>query len=149
MMNEIVPGCHVIMHFTLILEDGTVAEDSSDSEPLAFIMGDGSLIEGLEVVLYGLKAGDEQTVTLTPDQAFGFHDPENIHVVPLSDFSVGMQPEENQIIVFTTPTGNEVAGTIKKVSTDTALVDFNHPLAGHNLLYKVRILEVTITQDHC
>lgn len=142
MMSEIVPGSRVIMHFSLTLEDGTVAEDSFNREPLEFIMGDGSLIEGLEITLYGLKAGDEQTVTLAPDQAFGLHDPENIHEMPLSDFSTDKQPEENQIIAFTTPAGDEVAGTIKKISTDTALVDFNHPLAGHDLLYKVQIVEV-------
>ncbi len=141
-MSEIVPGSRVIMHFSLTLEDGTVAEDSFDKEPLEFTMSDGSLIEGLEIVLYGLKAGDEQTVTVTPEQTFGFYDPENIHEMPLSDFSAGMQPEEDQIIAFTTPAGDEVAGTIRKISTDTALVDFNHPLAGHDLLYKVKILKV-------
>ncbi len=141
-MSEIAPGSRITMHLSLTLEDGTVAEDTFDGEPLEFTMGDGSLNEGLEMALYGLRAGDEQTVTMTPDQTFGFYDPENIHEVPLSDFPADARPEENQIIAFTTSSGDEVAGAIKKVSTDTVLVDFNHPLAGHDLLYRVKILKV-------
>lgn len=142
-MSEILPGSSVTMHFSIALEDGTVAEDSFDGEPLNFTLGDGSLNEGLELALYGLKAGDEQTVTMTPDQTFGYHDPENIHQMPISDFDQDMQPAEGMIIGFTTPAGDEVPGLIRTVSDDMVEVDFNHPLAGHDLLYKVKILEVS------
>ena len=50
--------CEVTMHFTLALEDGTTADATVDGEPMTFNMGDGTMIEGLEMVLYGLKAGD-------------------------------------------------------------------------------------------
>ncbi|TNG01262.1 MAG: peptidylprolyl isomerase, partial [Gammaproteobacteria bacterium] len=78
-MNEITTGSKVSMHFSLTLEDGTVAEDTFDQEPITFTMGDGTMIEGLELALYGLSPGDEQIVTMEPQQTFGFHDPENIH----------------------------------------------------------------------
>jgi len=142
-MIEIRPGSKVTMHFSLTLEDGTVAESSFDGEPFEFTMGDGSLNEGLELGLYGMKTGDEETLTMTPDQTFGFHDPENIHVMPRSDFDADMELQEGLIIGFTTPAGDEVPGMIKGVSDKSVTVDFNHPLAGHELLYRIKIIEVT------
>jgi len=142
-MTEIQAGSKVTMHFSLTLEDGTVAEDSFDGEPFQFTMGDGSLNEGLELGLYGMKAGDEETLTMTPDQTFGFHDPENIHEMPGSYFNVDMELAEGMIVGFTTPAGDEVPGMIREVSDNLVIVDFNHPLAGHELLYRIKILEVT------
>jgi FKBP-type peptidyl-prolyl cis-trans isomerase SlpA len=142
-MSEIQAGSKVTMHFSLTLEDGTVAEDSFDSKPLEFTMGDGSLNEGLELGLYGMKAGEEETLTMTAEQTFGFHDPENIHDMPRSEFDVGMDLAEGMIIGFTTPAGDEVPGMIKEVSEKSVLVDFNHTLAGHELIYRVKILDVS------
>lgn len=141
-MSQIQPDSRVTMHFSITLEDGTVAEYSFDNKPLSFTMGDGSLNEGLELALYGLKEDDEQTVTMTPDQTFGYHDPENIHQLPVSDFDQDIQPTEGMIIGFTTPAGDEVPGLIKSVDDKMVKVDFNHPLAGHDLVYKVKIIEV-------
>ena len=142
MMNEICPGSRVTMHFSITLEDGTVAENSFDGDPLEFTMGDGTLNEGLELGLYGMKAGEEEILTLMPEQTFGFHDPDNIHEMPLSDFDSAMQLQEGLIIGFTTPAGDEVPGMIKQLDADKVYVDFNHPLAGHELLYRVKILNV-------
>jgi len=142
-MTEIQAGSKVTMHFSLTLEDGTVAEDSFDSEPLEFIMGDGSLNEGLELGLYGMKAGEEETLSMTPEQTFGFHDPENLHEMLRSEFDADMDLAEGMIIGFTTPAGDEVPGIIREVSDKLVIVDFNHPLAGHELLYRVKILDVS------
>jgi FKBP-type peptidyl-prolyl cis-trans isomerase SlpA len=141
-MNEIVPGSKVTMHFSITLEDGTVAEDSFDGDPLEFTLGDGTLNKGLELGLYGMKAGEEDTMTMSPEQTFGFHDPENIHDMPLTDFDPAMDLQEGMIIGFTTPAGDEVPGMIRSLGADKVAVDFNHPLAGHELTYKVRILDV-------
>ena len=80
------PGSEVLMHFSLSLADGTVADSTNEGEPLRFVMGDGTLIEGLELVLYGLKQGDRQCLSIEPRDAFGFPDEENIHTLPRSEF---------------------------------------------------------------
>ena len=142
-MSEIQAGSRVTMHFSLTLEDGTVAEDSFNAEPLQFTMGDGSLNEGLELGLYGMQAGDEEILHMSPEQTFGFHDPDNIHEMARSDFDADMPLEEGMIIAFNTPAGDELPGMIKQVLTDTVTVDFNHPLAGHDLIYRVKILDIS------
>ncbi|MGD8483343.1 MAG: FKBP-type peptidyl-prolyl cis-trans isomerase [Thioalkalispiraceae bacterium] len=136
------PGCEVTMHFTLTLEDGTVADTTIGHDPIQFIMGDGSLIEGLELALYGLKTGDKQVLSIEPREAFGFPDEENIHEMPRSEFPADMSIEQGMIIEFDTPSGERVPGAIKDIKNDTVVVDFNHPLAGHEITFDVEILEI-------
>jgi FKBP-type peptidyl-prolyl cis-trans isomerase SlpA len=141
-MTEITVGSKVSMHFSLTLEDGTVAEETFSHEPITFTVGDGTMIEGLELALYGLRPGDEQVVTMEPQQTFGFHDPDNIHDMPRDEFDKSMALKEGMVIGFTTPAGDEVPGSIVKIDPDFVKVDFNHPLAGHDLIFRVRILSV-------
>ena len=136
------PGSEVLMHFTLSLADGTVADSTVEGEPLRFVMGDGSLIEGLELVLYGLKQGDRQCLSIEPRDAFGFPDADNIHTMPRSEFPEDIQLEVGQIIGFSTPSGEEVPGAIQEIKDEEVVVDFNHPLAGHEIIFDVEILEV-------
>ena len=143
-VTEIGPGTRVRMHFALSLPDGIEAISTFGDEPLEFSWGDGTLRPGLELALLGLKAGDEQTLTLLPEQAYGLHDDALVHDMPRSDFPDLIDPEVGQIIAFASPTGEETAGSIRAVDGETVQVDFNNPLAGHDVVFRVRILEVTV-----
>jgi FKBP-type peptidyl-prolyl cis-trans isomerase SlpA len=79
---------------------------------------------------------------LSPEQGYGYPEPENVHTMPVSDFPADMAPEEGQIIAFDGPDDEEIVGTIIKVGKDDVDVDFSHPLAGRNLLFKAEIVEV-------
>ena len=140
---SIMPGSRVLMHYSITLEEGTVADSSYDGEPLEFVMGDGTLLEGLERALYGLQAGQHQSLRIPPLEGFGFRDTDNIHPMARSEFQADMQLEPGVIIDFTTPSGASVPGMIREVAEDVVQVDFNHPLAGHEITFKVDILEVT------
>ena len=136
------PGCNVTMHFCLSLQDGTIADESAEGEPLRFTMGDGTLIQGLELALYGLKVGEKQSLSIDPRDAFGFPEDENVHSMPRSEFDKSMNIEPGMIVAFTTPAGQEVPGTIKEVNDETVLVDFNHPLSGFDVTFDVEILDI-------
>lgn len=144
---EIAPGFAVTLHLSLTLADGTEALSTFDEEPLEITIGDGTLQGALELALIGLKQGEEQTLTLDPDQTYGWHQTELIHELPLSDFPADMQPEAGQVIGFNTDTGEELAGMVLAIDNDQVKVDFNHPLAGKELVYKVNILRVTPPQE--
>lgn len=135
-------GSEVLMHFSLSLKDGTLADGSIEDEPLSFKMGDGTLIEGLEMVLYGLKKGDTQTLEIEPRDSFGFPDDENIHEMSRDEFATELEIKEGVIISFSTPSGDEIPGTIINVGEEIVKVDFNHPLAGHTVQFFVEILDV-------
>lgn len=136
------PGSKVTMHFCIRANDGTVMESSFDDEPETFVMGDGTLLKGFELALVSLKAGDRQTLTLTPDLAYGYRDPDAVTVMSRSAFPEDMPVEPGSTIAFTTAEGHEVPGTILAVQGEAVEVDFNHPLAGQEVVLEVEILAV-------
>jgi len=147
MNYPISPESTVTLHLSLGLEDGTVAESTFEGEPLTFIMGDGTLVEGLELGLYGLQAGTNQRLVLEPEQAFGLHDPAKLHQLPRAEFPTELALEPGIIIGFDTPSGEELPGTIVSLTDETVEVDFNHPLAGRVVVFEVEIIAVVPAQD--
>lgn len=141
--HEIVPGSTVTLHFSLTLPDGTEAVSTFDEEPLSFEIGDKTFQPTMELALYGLRAGDEQTLTLTPEQAYGDPEPGLVHRLPRSDFG-DLLPEVGQIMSFAVGEAGETMGVIREIDGDEVVVDFNHPLAGHEVVFRVRILEVGV-----
>jgi FKBP-type peptidyl-prolyl cis-trans isomerase SlpA len=139
---QIVPGSVVSLHLRIDLEDGTEALSTFDEEPVDLVVGDGTLQPGLELAIYGLSPGDRQTLNLMPEQAYGLRDTSLIHNLPLSDFGDGITPEAGQLIAFQLPGGEETAGLVLDVADGQVEVDFNHPLAGHEIRFSVEILSV-------
>jgi len=140
--DTIQPGSEVVMHFSITLEDGTVADSTEGEEPLQFVMGDQTLIEGLELALYGLKVGDKQSLKIEPENAYGYPDPENIHAMQREDFPDDMEIKKGIIVGFATPAGDEFPGTVIEVDEKQVMVDFNHPIAGHEIVFDVEILGI-------
>ena len=135
-------GSTVTLHLSLALENGRVAESTFEDDPHTFTVGDGSLLPGLEMALYGLRPGDTQHLVLHPAQAFGTRDPARIHTLSRTAFSDDISLESGLIIGFTDTAGMEMPGAVLSV-TDTAVeVDFNHPLAGHAITFDVEIIDV-------
>jgi FKBP-type peptidyl-prolyl cis-trans isomerase SlpA len=132
----------VLIHYSLAMTNGTVIESSFDEEPLQVTMGSGQLTDGMELAIVGLEEGVEQTLTLTPEQCFGERDEANIHDMPLADFTDELRPETGLTFNFGTDDGHEILGTIRSVKDETVEVDFNHPLAGHALIFSVKILGI-------
>ncbi len=141
--NLIAPGSRVVMHYRLALEDGNVVDSTwDDDEPIAFVVGDGTMAAGLDDALQGLKEGDHVTLHLAPDQAFGQKDTANIHAMSREEFDPQMPLEQGMVIGFTLPNGEELPGMILEVEAESVLVDFNHPLSGHTIMFEVLLLSV-------
>ncbi|MCG5510753.1 FKBP-type peptidyl-prolyl cis-trans isomerase [Ectothiorhodospira sp. A-7Y] len=132
------------MHFRLCLEDGAVADDTrtDGGEPVTFTVGTGELLPGLEAVVMGLAAGDHRTVTLPPEQAYGFASPRAVQTLDRDDFPPDLPLKEGLVLGFDTPTGEQIPGLIRELREDGVTVDFNHPLAGQTVTVTVEILAV-------
>lgn len=135
-------GSGVTMHFSLRLADGMLVESSFDDEPISFVLGDGTLDRGLELALLGLVAGDRQTLSLMPGQAYGMRDEALLQRVRKSLFPEDMLLEPGQIVGFSGEDGEDMAGAIIEIGDDDVQVDFNHPLAGREIEFEVHILAV-------
>ena len=139
---KITPNSRVTLHHQLGLTDGTVLEDSFEGEPLCVQLGRGELAEGLELALIDLEEGDEQTIDIGPDLAFGYPDAEAIHELPRSEFRDDAPLEPGVIMEFSMPNGETLPGTILETDDERVRIDFNHPLAGETVRYRVKILKV-------
>lgn len=142
-MNKIQPDSIVTLHYQLLLDDGTEVESSYGDEAVEFELGDGSLTEGMERALLDKASGEKISVMLSPEQAYGYPDKDNIHDMPLSDFPDDMQPEPGQVIAFDGPGDEEIVGTIIAIKKKQVSVDFSHPLAGRELQFNAEIINVS------
>lgn len=143
MSKLIASDSQVLFHFTIKLEDGSVADSTQlHGKPAKLQMGDGSLTPSFEACLLGLEAGTKTSFELGPDDAFGPVNPNNIHHMERSRFGADLELEEGAILSFTQPNGAEMPGIIRAVAGDSVTVDFNHPLAGHKVTFEVEILAV-------
>jgi FKBP-type peptidyl-prolyl cis-trans isomerase SlpA len=132
----------VLMHYSIALTDGTLIESSFGDDPVEITMNQGDITEGMELALFGLKEGDRQTLTLTPEQGFGYRDEDNVHDMPLSDFPKDLPPEAGLSYSFESPDDGEIPGTVLSVTQEAAKIDFNHPLAGQEIVFTVEILGI-------
>lgn len=142
-MTTINQDSAVTLHFTIKLKDGSVADSTHNmGKPAKFVMGDGSLSENFEKCLLGLNAGEAKSVELAAADAFGLPNPDNIHHLDRSRFSDQADLSVGTIMAFSGPEGMEIPGIITDVAGDSVTVDFNHPLAGQDVIFDVEILSV-------
>lgn len=135
-------GTQVKLHFELLLEDGKAVDSTFDKEPATLSIGDGNLPEGFESCLYDLQAGDQKTFTVLPEKAFGQHNPSNVQQLSRTDFSNIDELKEGMIVGFADKAGGELPGVIAEIGEKQITVDFNHPLAGRTLTFKVEVIDV-------
>ena len=142
-LQSIAENSQVILHFDLKLSDGSAADSTRvHNIPAKLTMGDGSLTANFEKCLLGLKAGDKKEFSLTAEDAFGQPNPDNIHHLDRTRFGADTPPEVGMIMAFTQPDGNELPGIIRAVEGHSVTVDFNHPLAGQEVIFAVEIIDV-------
>ncbi|MFK3941406.1 FKBP-type peptidyl-prolyl cis-trans isomerase [Pseudomonas monteilii] len=131
----------VTLHFALHLENGDTVDSTFDKAPATFTVGDGNLLPGFEAALFGFKAGDRRSLSIAPENAFGQPNPQNVQVMPRSQFT-DMELSEGLLVIFNDATNTELPGVVKQFDDDQVTIDFNHPLAGKTLNFEVEILEV-------
>lgn len=141
MSERIGPGKKVTLHFSVALPSGEVVDSTRPREvPAEFTVGDGSLLPGFEKALMGLQAGDRRSVFIDARRGFGDWNPDNLQTFTRVQFS-GMDLQPGLVISFADK-GGELPGVVKEVGEETVVVDFNHPLAGRDLVFEVDIIRV-------
>ena len=139
--NMIQAGSTVTMDYTLTV-DGQVEDSSQGKEPLTFVMGEGKIIPGLERQLEGLTQGDTRTITVSPDEGYGQRNPEAVKEIDKSAFKDASAMKVGQVVTAHSQSGHTYHGIITDVRDKTVMVDFNHPLAGKELKFDVKIVDV-------
>ena len=134
-------GQVVSMDYMLIV-DGTMIDASEKGKPLQFIQGRGMIIPGLERALYGLGVGAMREVSVAPRDGYGETNPQAILEFERSRFPADMLLEEGGSVQMRHENGKIVAAKILEIGPERVKLDFNHPLAGKQLNFAIKIVAI-------
>lgn len=141
-MNKAVAGCKVKVHYTGTLKDGTIFDSSLEREPLAFTVGAGQMIAGFDQGVVGMIEGEEKTIVIPAEMAYGEIREDLIFSVPIGHMPEDYVPTAGDQLAVTSSDGNPFSVTVKEVHEDTVILDGNHSLAGKELTFSVTMVEV-------
>ena len=129
----------VSMEYTLRV-DNEVIDSSIGQEPLEFLAGHGNIISGLEREMIGMKVGDSKDVIVTPADGYGEYDEEAFMDVPRGEFPQDMPVEEGLELTVRDDSGQARYARVDNVEDETVRLNFNHPLAGDELHFNVKVV---------
>ena len=141
-MNKTVQDNLVVtLDYKLIVED-EMLESTEDGEPILFIQGIGQIIPGLENALYGMEVGDQKTVVIQPENAYGEYDPESLQDAKKEEFSEEVPLDVGTFLDLEDDEGDILSAQIIAAEEDTVTLDFNHPLAGKTLTFEITVTDL-------
>ena len=135
---EITNNHVVTINYTLKDNDDNILDKSEDGS-FCYLHGASNIIPGLENALTGKTTGENISVTIAPEEAYGLRDEEKLQEVPRSMFPPEQEIEAGTQFNAEGPDGQAVTVTVRKVEGDTVTVDGNHPLAGITLNFDVTV----------
>jgi len=142
-MEKVRSGQFAQVHYTGKLVDGTVFDSSEGRQPLEFQVGGGQVIPGFDQAVQGMEISEEKKFLLSSDEAYGPVREDLKKDFP-RDMLGGQDVKEGQELWFKSPQG-PVPGKILNLQSDTFTVDFNHPLAGQDLEFSIKLVGISNT----
>ena len=137
---------YLTLHYRLASSEGEDIVSTFAENPATLQLGQGQLAPFLEACLLGLPEGTYQTFDLPPERAFGPRNPELLQRLSRNVLDKNSLPGDDYVIgdlvEFAAPSGGKFAGVLRDIDEETALFDFNHPLAGQTLQFEVKIIGI-------
>jgi len=146
-MTEVKKGDKVKVEYTGKLEDGSVFDSSEGKAPLQFEVGAQQVIPGFDKAVEGMKKDEEKEFTLKVDEAYGPVKEELKQEIPRDKLPKDPEPKEGMMLMMQAPTGQQIPAKITKVADDKVTIDINHPLAGKDLTFSVKVVGVNEPEE--
>lgn len=137
--DRIQDGVVVSLAYVLTV-DGKEEERVTAEDPLEYLHGAENIVPGLEAALDGRKVGDSFTVTLSPDEAYGEYDEEDIETIDRRDIPGADTLKPGMSVELEDEEGYLYDATVREVTAQSVVLDFNPPLAGKTLTYAVQVV---------
>jgi len=137
------PGKKVTLDYTLTVDNKEV-ETSVGKTPLSYVAGakPPMIIPGLESQLNGMHVKEEKVINVAAKDAYGDVDPKAFKEFPKTSLPKGLDPKVGMVLQATAPDGSKFPAVIYQLKDDKVVLNFNHPLAGKDLTFKVKILNI-------
>jgi FKBP-type peptidyl-prolyl cis-trans isomerase 2 len=135
-------GDTVKIHYTGRLVDGTEFDSSRDVDPLELTLGQGQTIAGFEQAIIGMAPGEQKSVTIPCEAAYGERNEEMTQALPRSVIPEEIDLEVGLVLNARSPEGQTVSFTVAGFDDEQVTVDGNHPLAGQDLVFDLELVAV-------
>lgn len=142
-MAHVNTGDVVQIHYTGRINDGTVFDSSEGRDPLEFTAGSEELIQGLSQAVLGMEQGEKKTVTVPPEEGYGPRRQGLEYRVARSSLPSEVQLGDQ---LSATAGSQNVLVWVTELTEQSAVVDGNHPLAGHTLTFDIEVVSVQSKQ---
>jgi FKBP-type peptidyl-prolyl cis-trans isomerase SlyD len=139
--DSVQDGVVVSIEYTLHV-DGELLDKSEGQGPLQFLAGHGNIIPGLESEMRGMKIGESKDVVVQPADGYGEFDDEAFMNVPRDQFPKDMELKEGVELTVRDDEGNARYARVDNIEGDTVTLNFNHPLAGDELHFYVKVVSL-------
>tara|TARA_A100001015_G_C14879567_1_gene667836 strand:+ start:396 stop:845 length:450 start_codon:yes stop_codon:yes gene_type:complete len=141
--KKVESGNNISVHYKGTLDDGQQFDSSYDrGEPVTFSVGSGMMIAGFNNGVIGMKVGETKKVEISPQEAYGEHNPDGVQEVTKENFPNDFDFVTGKIIQGTVQNGQPFVATILEEKNDTVTLDFNHPMAGKNLNFEIELVSI-------
>ncbi|AZV46027.1 peptidylprolyl isomerase [Nautilia sp. PV-1] len=127
------------IEYTVKNSKGEVVDSNKGQAPLEFIAGQNQIIPGLEKEVEGMEVGEEKTVTVKADEAYGQRNEEWVETLPKEQFE-GIDLQKGMTLYGQSPDGQTIAVTVVDFDDKNVTIDYNHPLAGEDLTFDVKVV---------
>lgn len=136
-------GNKITIEYEGKLDSGEVFDSSKNHDkPLEFEVGAGQVIPGFDKAVIGMKINEEKEFTIPAKEAYGEVNPELEKEIPKSSMPEGKEPQQGMTLIMTSQDGRQFPAKITKVEDNNITIDLNHPLAGKDLTFKIKILKI-------
>ena len=134
-------GDNVSIKYTAKFDNGTVF-DSSGNNTLTFVIGSKEVVKGVDYAVIGMKKGENKTVTISPEDAYGPHLAELTRIENITTLKNAGYSTRIGTKIKVTLNNNTEEGVITQVNNTSALIDFNKPLAGKTLIFDIILMSI-------
>ena len=141
-MSTAKKGDVVHVHYTGTLNDGSTFDSSEGRDALEFTVGSGQVIPGFDNAIEGMGVGEEKTVKIPVDEAYGPRHEEMMLDVERTQLPSDMEPEVGMMLQVTTEQGQVAHMTIAEIGETEIKLDGNHPLAGQDLTFALKLEKI-------
>jgi FKBP-type peptidyl-prolyl cis-trans isomerase 2 len=144
-MKQAQKNDRVTISYTGKLENGTIFQTTTESEPLVITIGNLDVPPTLEQAIIGMSVGDKKLVKIEPDEGYGVRRKDLLQTINRNILSDQIHPQVGLILslkVNKDGQDHHVPATVVEINDDTIVVDYNHPLAGHNLFYDITVISI-------
>jgi FKBP-type peptidyl-prolyl cis-trans isomerase SlpA len=142
-MTETVTATSLVtLHYRIATADNVEMVSTFDATPATLQLGNGELAPTLEACLEGIEVGEFKTFVLAPEMAFGLHNAQMVSRVPRDALPPKVEPKLFEPVSLPAEDGSSYSALVLEMDDEFVLLDFNHPLAGKQILFEVKVVGV-------